>query len=110
MNRRAENPWKRDDVIDYVIDSYGGTEPNANGKPRRMWLWADDDGEVWIGNNVAFAEHCAELFDFELLKYDYVALNRIMLEVGERLMPKQERGEGAGRTQEPMSPRKHRAR
>lgn len=109
MARRKQNPWAQEKVIDYVIDSYGGVEESPSGRPRRMFIWADDDGEVWIGNTAAFAEHCAEVFGFQLLKYDYVMINRIMIEVGERLRDYQKREPAEGPPQAPLSPDKRRA-
>lgn len=108
--KRPVNPWTRPEVIDYVLDSYGGTEEAANGRMRRMFLWADEDGEVWIGNSAAFAEHCSELFHFPLLPYDYVSINRILIDVGERIREKSSREPGDGKAQLPLAADKRRAR
>lgn len=110
MSRRPYNPWAQDDIIDYVLDSYGGAEDNPRGIPKRVFLWEEKDGEVWIGNTAAFAEHCSELFEFELLPYDYVSVNRILIDVGERLRAKTTRGEAQGSPQLPLQPDKRRAR
>ena len=111
VKKRKENPWAQEEVVDYVLDSYAGVEENDKGRLKRLFLYADDEGEVWIGNSAAFAEHCAEIFGFELLTYDYVSLNRILIEVGERVMEEKKRqatGESAG--QLPMAPERRPAR
>jgi hypothetical protein len=105
-HRRSESPWSNPRVIDYVLDSYGGTEEGARGQIRRMFLWEDSSGEVWIGNSAAFAEHCAYRFNFELRPYDYVIINKILIEVGERIKLPEERREGNGKPQKPMPPLK----
>jgi hypothetical protein len=108
--RRAVNPWAQSDVVDYILDSYAGTEPNERGATRRVFLWADEDGEAWIGNTAAFAEHVAETFKFRLFTYDYANINRILIEVGERIKKKQQRSDAGGKAQLPMKPDQRRAK
>ena len=98
--------WSRPDVLDYILDSYAGTEAGERGQIRRMFLWEDAHREVWIGNSSAFAEHVAERFGFPLRPYDYVLINKILLDVGERIKDPESRQPKHGLPQKPMIPLK----
>ena len=106
--------WKDWTIVSYVLDHYEGVEwvegPTGVPRPVRRFMWADDTGEVWIGNVAAFAEHMAERFGYDLLPYDYVNMNTILIDVGERIhepTTRQATGEKAG--QQPLQPKKERA-
>jgi hypothetical protein len=110
-SREGGSPFKREDIVYYIIDSYAGIEENEMGIARRMFLWMENEDDVWFGNIAAFAEHLAQRFDFELLKYDYVAINNVLLGCGERLKDFEKRSQdGSQRFQAPLKPRKERAR
>lgn len=98
------NLWTNWDVQSYIIESYAGVE-QVDGKPVRRFLWADGEGEVWIGNSAAFAEHLAEKFQYRARPYDYVNINRILIDAGERLIDRMGRTPtGAGAGQAPLAP------
>jgi hypothetical protein len=108
------SPWRDWNVVSYVLDCYEGVElvERASGVRQRVrqFMWAEADGEVWIGNSAAFAEHVARRFRYEHKTYDYVAINSILIDAGERILDRVERtATGARADQPPLQPQKERA-
>lgn len=103
------------EVVAYVIDSYAGVEMTETGhgirQPVRHFLWADEEDEVWIGNSAAFALHLTERFEhFKPARYDYVTINRILIDAGERVHEEVRRTATGGSVgQPPLQPKKARA-
>jgi hypothetical protein len=102
--------WTSYKIQSYILECYEGTETSATClRPTRLFMWADTEGEVWIGNSVAFAEHLAERFFFAPKKYDYVSVNSILIDAGERVERYKQREQTGERTnQEPAAPTKRR--
>lgn len=112
---RSPAPWTRWEVQAYILECYEGVEvvegPSGVPKPARTFMWADETGEVWIGNSAAFAEHLAQRFKYDPLPYDYVSINSLLIKAGERLLDKQARTPTVSpKRQGPLVPKKERAR
>lgn len=108
-SRRGTIFWIKPEVVDCIIEGYVGVD-RINGKLRRQFIWEESDGEVWIGNIAAFAEHVCKKFDREHNDYDYVNVNSILLKLGERVReeaPRLNSNTGAG-SQGPLPPDKER--
>jgi hypothetical protein len=100
--------WTSYRVQSYIIEHYEGVALDGP-KPVRQFMWADRDGEVWIGNSAAFAEHLAERFYFPPKKYDYVSVNSVLIECGERIEEYKNREfTGQRKNQNPYEPQKER--
>jgi hypothetical protein len=103
MSNPRRGIWTSYKVQSYIIEHYEGITEDGP-KPQRQFMWADSEGEVWIGNSAAFAEHLAERFRFESRKYDYVSVNSVLLDCGERIEEYQRRAQTGYRTgQEPVT-------
>jgi hypothetical protein len=93
--RRKSDPWKRPEVIDYVLDCYAGVERDEReGKtiPFYAFLFQESDGAVYIGNSVSFAEHVASVFGFAPTRSDFERVQEILRAAGERLRAEHKRG------------------
>lgn len=109
MTRRKRNPWASWDVQSYVLEAYAGVE-EVKGRPTRRFLWADADGEVWIGNSAALAVHVAERFGFTPGRWDFVVVNRIVLDAGERVQEEHTRTARGVRGPQAQEPDQRRVR
>jgi hypothetical protein len=88
--------FDREEVLDYIIDSYAGTEPHPkSGRERRLYLW-EEEGEVHMGNTEAFVLHLGRRFRVEVNTFAASRVHAVLRELGERVnaYPEQRTVEG----------------
>lgn len=73
----------RDDVRNYIIEAYAGTEERRRKCVRRVFLW-EEDGTVMMGNVEAFALHLLAHFGISAhLATATSNIHRLLVELGE---------------------------
>lgn len=75
-------------MVSYICDSYAGLDdsPEAPGRKRRVFLWEEADGIVYMGNTEAFTLHLGRKIGLPLMEKHASEVHMVLREMGERVL------------------------